>query len=390
MTPLGVTLGWLRSEAMLDNFGVTEDRWQDACATDPGFTLFESPACVARGIAALAADAEVGRFSGTILSSRQLADVYQLTDTDGSRPDCWGLLAARGWNYAPTGRFGETAAMHKGEVVTIRSKEERGAMEVGENQRAALVMRLRLSGCVFAEAEAELLLASSATAEVLNDRVAQREAGRPLEYILGWAEFFGRRIHVEPGVFVPRRRTEFLVQQVLTLPIAGNLAIAVDLCCGTGAVGVAIAMARPNWQVHAVDIDSDAVRCARRNLDPGVQVYQGDLYDPLPRQLRGRVTVLVANAPYVPTAAIDTMPQEARRHEPAWALDGGVDGMDIQRRIITQAGEWLASDGYLLIETSALQAERTAELCALSGLCPQVAASEALDATVVIARHTGL
>lgn len=258
----------------------------------------------------------------------------------------------------------------------------------GEKQRAALVARLRQSGSVFAEAEADLLIAESDTVDVLDDRVAQRIAGRPLEYILGWAEFFGRRIQVDPGVFVPRRRTEFLVQQVLTLPVAMDHGIVVDLCCGTGAVGVTITMARPNWKLYAVDIDPDAVRCAERNLAPGGQVYQGDLYDPLPAHLRGGVTVLVANAPYVPTSAIEQMPQEARLYEPARALDGGVDGLDIQRRIITQAGRWLTSDGYLLIETSALQAGRTAELCSLSGFVPQVAQCEDLDATLVIASNT--
>ena len=259
----------------------------------------------------------------------------------------------------------------------------------GKNQRAALVARLRQSGSVFAEAEADLLIAESDTADLLDDRVSRRVAGQPLEYILGWAEFFGRRIQVDPGVFVPRRRTEFLVQQVLTLPLPGHHGIAVDLCCGTGAVGVALATTRPNWELHAVDIDPGAVRCAERNLAPGGRVYQGDLYDPLPISLRGRVTVLVANAPYVPSAEIEYMPQEARLYEPLGALDGGVDGLAIQRRIITQAGKWLTSNGYLLIETSALQAIGTADLCSMAGLLPQVARCEELGATVVIARNAG-
>jgi NAD(P)-dependent dehydrogenase (short-subunit alcohol dehydrogenase family) len=97
VTAVGVTPGWLRSENMLDNFGVTEENWRDACVKTPGFGISESPAYVARGVAALAQAADVGRWAGTIISARQLADAYGFTDTDGSRPDCWGYLAAYGW-----------------------------------------------------------------------------------------------------------------------------------------------------------------------------------------------------------------------------------------------------------------------------------------------------
>jgi NAD(P)-dependent dehydrogenase (short-subunit alcohol dehydrogenase family) len=97
VTAVGVTPGWLRSEKMLEKFGVTEASWRDACVTTPGFAISESPAYVARGIAALATAGDAERWAGTIVSSRQLADTYGLTDTDGSKPDCWGYLAAYGW-----------------------------------------------------------------------------------------------------------------------------------------------------------------------------------------------------------------------------------------------------------------------------------------------------
>ena len=97
VTPVGVTPGWLRSEMMLENFGVTEDTWREACVKTPGFAISESPAYVGRGVAALATAADADRWAGTIVSSRQLADAYGVTDTDGSRPDCWGYLAAYGW-----------------------------------------------------------------------------------------------------------------------------------------------------------------------------------------------------------------------------------------------------------------------------------------------------
>ncbi|HEY2209385.1 MAG TPA: SDR family oxidoreductase [Gaiellaceae bacterium] len=100
VTAVGVTPGWLRSERMLENFGVTESNWRDAVATRPGFAISESPTYVARGIAALAGDRDAGRWSGTILSARQLADAYGVTDVDGSKPDCWGHLAAYGWEHS--------------------------------------------------------------------------------------------------------------------------------------------------------------------------------------------------------------------------------------------------------------------------------------------------
>jgi NAD(P)-dependent dehydrogenase (short-subunit alcohol dehydrogenase family) len=97
LTAVGVTPGWLRSEQMLENFGVTEANWRDVCVRTPGFAISESPAYVARGIAALTAAGDADRWAGTIISSRQLADAYDVTDTDGSKPDCWGYLAAYGW-----------------------------------------------------------------------------------------------------------------------------------------------------------------------------------------------------------------------------------------------------------------------------------------------------
>ena len=92
-----MTPGWLRSERMLEHFGVTEPTWRDACSEVPGFAVSESPRYVARGVAALAADVDNRRFAGQVLTARRLADEYDVTDTDGSRPDCWGLIADHGW-----------------------------------------------------------------------------------------------------------------------------------------------------------------------------------------------------------------------------------------------------------------------------------------------------
>jgi release factor glutamine methyltransferase len=135
--------------------------------------------------------------------------------------------------------------------------------------------------------------------------------------------------------------------------------------------------------LYAADIDPVAVRCARVNLGDRGRVFEGDLYAPLPAVLRGRVDLLTANAPYVPTGDIATMPREARLHEALATLDGGNDGLNLHRRIAAGAFAWLKSGGHLIIETSRRQAERTADILARSGLDPVVEHSPEVDATVV-------
>lgn len=246
-----------------------------------------------------------------------------------------------------------------------------------------LVARLRAAGCVFAEDEARLLVDAARSPAELEDMVRRRVEGAPLEVIVGWVEFRGLRIAVEPGVFVPRRRSAFVVHQAVGHARPG--AVVVDLCCGAGALGAAIAAAVDGVELHASDIDPAAVRCARRNLDAvGGRVYEGDLFEPLPAALRGRVDVLVVNAPYVPSDEIAMMPPEARDHEPPVALDGGPDGVDVHRRVAAGAPRWLAPGGRLLIETSAHQAPLTAAAMADHGLDPRVVTSDELYCTAVI------
>ncbi|MBT2492157.1 putative protein N(5)-glutamine methyltransferase [Streptomyces sp. ISL-96] len=249
---------------------------------------------------------------------------------------------------------------------------------------SVIVTRLRAAGCVFAEDEADLLLSTARNPAHLSAMVDRRIDGLPLEHVLGWAEFCGRRYTVDPGVFVPRRRTEFLVRQAVAL--APSQAVVVDLCCGTGALGAALAACLERVELYAADVDPAAVRCARRNITAvGGQVYQGDLYAPLPAAtLRGRVDVLLANVPYVPTEEIDLLPPEARIHEARVALDGGADGLDVLRRVTAEAARWLAPGGHLLFETSERQAPQAVETVARDGLVPRVVTSDELYATVVI------
>lgn len=249
----------------------------------------------------------------------------------------------------------------------------------------AIADELRAAGCVFADDEARLLVAEAESANDLDRLVAARIGGAPLEYLLGWAEFLGMRITVDPPVFVPRRRTEYLALEAIELAAAHTKPpIVVDLCCGAGAVAAAVADAVTRADVYAVDIDAAAVRCAARNLDDAERVYRGDLYEPLPPGLRGRVDILVANAPYVPAGEIPMMPSEAREHESPIALDGGPDGLDVQRRIAAGAPSWLSAGGRLLVETSDRQAPATSAIFAGVGLTACTVHSAEHDSTVVI------
>jgi release factor glutamine methyltransferase len=239
---------------------------------------------------------------------------------------------------------------------------------------------------VFAEDEAELLVASTHDAAELERMVAERCSGTPLEHVLGWADFAGVRVSVAPRVFVPRPRSELLVDCAVEVVRPGDTVI--DMCCGTGAVGVAISARVADLVLHACDVDPAAVACARRNVEPlGGHVHLGDLDAPLPPVLRGQARLMVANAPYVPTDAIPLLPHEARDHEPRVALDGGSDGLDLHRRIARLAPRWLAAGGYLLIETSEDQSEDTTALVSAAGFSAMIVRSEELDATVVVARN---
>lgn len=258
------------------------------------------------------------------------------------------------------------------------------------HSRSTVISTLRAAGCVFAEDEAELLLSTARTADELAAMVERRVIGLPLEQVVGWAEFCGLRVTVDPGVFVPRRRTEFLVGQAVGLgrraaDRTGRAPVVVDLCCGSGAVGAVLAAALDPVELYAADIEPAAVRCARRNVTPaGGEVHEGDLFDALPTGLRGRIDVLVANVPYVPSEEVGLLPPEAREYEPLVALDGGADGLDVLRRVTADAPRWLAPGGQLLVETSERQAQRAVEAFAREGLLPRVAESEELYATVII------
>ncbi|MFJ1512331.1 methyltransferase [Cellulosimicrobium funkei] len=276
----------------------------------------------------------------------------------------------------------------------------------------ALTARLRAAGCVFAEDEAALLAERADDAAHLEALVARRVAGEPLEHVLGYVDFHGLRVAVDPGVFVPRQRTTLLVDEAVALgrragrpaqlsdggPGSGpggrreggpdGRTVVVDLCCGVGALGLATAVGLGGAEavaLHASDVDPAAVACAARNVAAvGGTASAGDLFDPLPPGLRGRVDLLLANVPYVPTTEIPLLPREARDHEAHVALDGGGDGLDVLRRVAAEAPAWLAPGGHLLTESGERQAAGAVAVLDRAGLVPRVVRDDEIGATIVV------
>ncbi len=222
-----------------------------------------------------------------------------------------------------------------------------------------MAARLRAAGFLAPEAEAaELRRAHGDDGPALEAAVRRREAGEPLAWVTGSTVFCGRPLHVHPGVYVPRPQTEDLARRAAALlPRAGR---ALDLATGCGALAAGLGPA-----AVGVDRDPTAVRCARAN---GVAAVVGDLADP-PVRARS-VDLVVAVAPYVPTDALRLLPRDVRDHEPARALDGGADGLDLVRAVVATAARVLRPGGHLAVEVGGDQDVALAPTLAAHGFAP--------------------
>ncbi|WP_432789093.1 putative protein N(5)-glutamine methyltransferase [Brevibacterium sp. K11IcPPYGO002] len=304
---------------------------------------------------------------------------------------------------------------------------------------------LRAAGCVFAEDEAAILLEAATASAVdsptvdgpavdgsavdgsavdgsagahaaprLGELVARRVVGEPLEQIVGWVDFAGLRLNVEPGVFVPRQRTALLATDAVSAVqrmvdsrgnrpetnsrvngaeaeagVAAMRPVVLEAFCGVGPVASAVAASVPGVDIHLGDAQAEAVGCAVGNAESCVHTGEfgragesvpalesgttvtGHLLDclhGLPDSLHQSISVIVAVPPYVPETAADFLPHEALDFEPRTALFGGHDGLDLVRRLITESLDWLAPYGVLLIELGQDQAAEATGLAAERGL----------------------
>lgn len=222
--------------------------------------------------------------------------------------------------------------------------------------RIALVQQLAGGGCLAPEEEAaELIRAAADGSRPLEEMVPRRLRGEPLAWITGFVRFCDLRVQVDPGVYVPRPHTEGLASRAASLlPSAG---IGVDLCTGSGAVAAVLAAAGPGATVFATDVDPAAVACARRN---GVRALLGNLDEPLPESIRGRVDVMTAVVPYVPTEELHLLPRDVLAYERRPALDGGAGGTTFLQQVARLSADWLAPAGHVLLELGGDQASAIA------------------------------
>lgn len=221
------------------------------------------------------------------------------------------------------------------------------------NDLETLAALLSGAGFVAAEEEAdELLVCAAGDVELLDSLLRRRLTGEPLAWITGSVSLCGCEIRVDPGVYVPRWQSEPLARRAAErLPAHGA---AIDLCTGTGAIAKVLIATRPGARVVASDVDERAVACARAN---GVEVYRGDLFAPLPRTLQRRVDVVVGVVPYVPTPELPLLQRDTFAFESPLSYDGGGDGTEILRRVLTDSRRFLRRGGALLVELGGEQAD---------------------------------
>ena len=225
------------------------------------------------------------------------------------------------------------------------------------SKQADVAAMLSSAGFVAADEEAvELIACANGDLVRLSSLVERRLTGEPLAWITGHVTFCGIRIRVDPGVYVPRWQSEALaLRAVARLPKEG---VAVDLCTGAGSVAKVLALGSPMARVVASDLDERAVACAAGN---GVEVYRGDLFEPLPRDFTGGVDVVVGVVPYVPTSSLDLLPHDTFIFESTLSYDGGPDGTDVLRRVVVDSVEYLRPGAALLLELGGDQAEALAD-----------------------------
>ena len=211
------------------------------------------------------------------------------------------------------------------------------------------------------EVDDKLLLASAA---LINERCK----GRPLQYSLGTANFYGIDLAVDERVLIPRPETEVLAEAAIEMIGSVPSVRVLDLCTGSGAIAAAIAANVPGAQVTATELSPRAFMLARVNLRPwsNVRVLRGDLFEALPEGEEPFDTILT-NPPYIPTEVINTLAREVKDHEPVMALDGGADGLDLIRRILSEAPDHLKEGGLLLMEIGDDQGAKVLDIATKSG-----------------------
>ncbi len=195
---------------------------------------------------------------------------------------------------------------------------------------------------------------------LIEEFLLRRLSGEPLQYILGYVEFLGLYISIGPGVLIPRPETEILAYEAITLIESRfrNIRVKIlDLCTGSGCIALSISKRCQNTVVYAVDISHRAISYAKENKKRhGIEhlyLIEGDLFKPF----CGSFDLIISNPPYIRSCDIEGLQREVKDWEPRGALDGGLDGLDFYRRIISDAGNYLKEKGVLMLELGYNQAD---------------------------------
>jgi release factor glutamine methyltransferase len=222
---------------------------------------------------------------------------------------------------------------------------------------------------------------------LLEDLVTRRCGGEPLQYLTRRQAFRRLDLMVGPGVLVPRPETEIVVEHALGRISGVTAPLVADLCTGSGAIALALATEQPEARVWATDVSEEAAAWARRNLErvpeANVTVLEGDLFDPLPGELKGRLDLIVANPPYLSHADLDRVAPDVRNHEPRQATVAGPTGLEVAKRVVAESLDWLAPGGWLVMETHPGQAGRLA--CLLRASYAEVTLHEDLTGSMRVA-----
>lgn len=256
---------------------------------------------------------------------------------------------------------------------------------------AMATKRLEAAGCEAPKLDAEALLLYylgtdrsfifAHIADSLDDKrceayfelIDERATGKPVQYITGRQEFMGISFFVSESVLIPRQDTEVLVEEVVKIASEkhkglGGLDI-LDLCCGSGAICVSLAYYLPKVKLLATDISTTALAVALKNaadykVSGKIKFIQGDLFTPLKAGIFGKTKfdMIVSNPPYIKSDVLPTLQREITEHEPMIALDGGADGLDFYRRIVSEAPIYLKKQGLLVLEIGYDQATEVLDL----------------------------
>lgn len=272
---------------------------------------------------------------------------------------------------------------------TMHHDSERPHNNSVSDPHASLVIRSRSAGCVFAEEEASILLERANGNSILLDRLVKaREDGAPLEPLVGWVDFAGLRLSVGPDVFVPRQRTLHLLNitlQELRRGSSTRRRTFVEAFAGVAPLAAAVSATLPGIRVIACECDSSALHHAAINLAEQGTVCASDVLNGLPSADRQGIDVIAAVPPYVPDGELGLLPREAREYEPLAALQGGVDGLRWVRAVISEAREWIAPAGLLVIELSERQLEPATQYGRALGWVPEQTEQDDDSLTSVLA-----